>query len=67
MKKFSFQCINSEILGQKASIHKKPFRMSTEKYKQFVTIIHNITHIYDIYNNMKSDLNEVRFKDFKDV
>lgn len=57
MKKFSFQCINSEILGQKASIHKKPFIMSTEKYKRSAII----------YNNMKSDLNEVRFKDFKDV
>lgn len=57
MKKFSFQCINSEILGQKASIHKKPFRMSPEKYKRSAII----------YNNMKSDLNEVTFKDFKDV
>lgn len=35
----------------------KSFRMSREKYK------HNTI----IYNNMKSDLNKVRFKDFKDV
>lgn len=48
------QCINSEVLVQKASMHKTIQNEHRKEQTQY-------------NNNMKSDLYKVRFKDFKDV